>query len=143
MFKLNSLIPELSVSDIGRSLCFYLDILSFNLEYERKENKFALLSLEDAQIMIEERNGYWETGNLSYPYGRGINLQITISDVDKLYRKVKANDYPVKIEILENWYRADDKLIGQKEFLLLDPDGYLLRFAQNLGNKEYAVDTNY
>ena len=142
MFKCNSLIPELSVSDIDRSLCFYLGILSFKLEYERKENKFALLSLKDAQIMIEERNGYWETGNLSYPFGRGINLQLAISDVDELYRKVKTNDYPIKIEIQENWYRAENKLIGQKEFLLMDPDGYLLRFAQDMGEREYVVDAN-
>lgn len=42
MYKLNTLIPELSVSDINKSLYFYLNILSFKLEYERKEDKFAM-----------------------------------------------------------------------------------------------------
>lgn len=135
MFKLNSLIPELSVTNIDLSLSFYLGILSFKLEYERKENKFALLSKEDAQIMIEQRNGYWETGNLLYPFGRGINLQFIISDVEELYSKIKTNDYPVKFELQENWYRAVNKLIGLKEFLLMDPDGYLIRFAQHIGEK--------
>jgi catechol 2,3-dioxygenase-like lactoylglutathione lyase family enzyme len=139
MFKFNALIPELSVSDINKSLYFYLNILLFKLEYERKADKFALLSLEDSQIMIEEINGHWETGNLSFPFGRGINFQITVADIDKLYKNIKANDYPIKIEIMENWYRVDNKSYGQKEFLIMDPDGYLLRFAQNLGEKEYEI----
>ncbi|MFE5430816.1 hypothetical protein [Peribacillus simplex] len=48
--------------------------------------------------------------------------------------------YPIKIEIQENWYRADTKLVGQKEFLIMDPDGYLLRFVQTLGERENEGD---
>ena len=36
----------------------------------------------------------------------------------------------------ENWYSAKNKLVGLKEFLVLDPDGYLLRFAQSIGERE-------
>lgn len=131
MFKLNALIPELSVLNINKSIYFYLNILLFKLEYERKDDKFALLSLGDSQIMVEEINGHWETGDLSYPFGRGINFQITVDCIDKLYKNIKINDYPIKVEIQENWYKADNKLIGQKEFLIMDPDGYLLRFSQD------------
>jgi len=136
MFKFNALIPELSVSDINKSLHFYLGILSFKLEYERKDDKFALLSLKDSQIMIEEINGHWETGILSYPFGRGINFQIAVDNIDEIYKKIRINNYPIKMEIEENWYRANNKLIGQKEFIIMDPDGYLLRFAQDLGENE-------
>lgn len=137
--KLNALIPELTVLDISRSLNFYLNILSFKLEYERKENKFAMLSLENSQIMIEERSGNWETGKLIYPFGRGINFQIAVNNIDELYRNVKLHNYPIKIELEENWYRANNELLGQKEFLITDPDGYLLRFAQDIGEREIAM----
>ena len=50
--KFNALIPELSVSDINVSKHFYIDILGFNLEYERKQDKFVFISYGDAQIMI-------------------------------------------------------------------------------------------
>lgn len=133
--KFNKLIPELSVTDINKSLKFYIDILMFKLEYERKEDKFALLTLDDAQIMIEEVNGYWETGSLEYPFGRGVNFQIEVNNVDELYNNIKAHNYPIKIEMQENWYRVDDKLVGQKEFLIMDLDGYLLRFIQEVGEK--------
>lgn len=55
--KFNSLIPELSVSNIEKSKDFYVNILGFKVEYEREEDKFAFLSLGDAQIMVEEVNG--------------------------------------------------------------------------------------
>ncbi|MGE6613656.1 bleomycin resistance protein [Peribacillus sp. NPDC076916] len=136
MFRLNTLVPELSVSDINKSLNFYLNILLFKLEYQRPEDKFAMLSLNDCQIMIEEINGYWQTGELSYPFGRGINFQITVSDINELYKSLRKHQYPIKMEIQENWYRADTKLRGQTEFLIMDPDGYLLRFVQTLGERE-------
>lgn len=35
----------------------------------------------------------------------------------------------------ERWYRADDREVGNRQFILLDPDGYLLRFYQDLGRR--------
>ena len=140
LHKLNALIPELSVSNIERSLEFYLEILTFKIEYQRPEDKFALLSLSDCQIMIEEVNGHWDTGELSYPFGRGINFQITVNDIDPIYRNLIKHDYPIKFDIQENWYRANTIIKGQKEFLIMDPDGYLLRFVQDLGEKNIMVN---
>jgi len=37
--------------------------------YERVEDKFAFLSYGETQIMIEEINGYWNAGELQYPFG--------------------------------------------------------------------------
>lgn len=70
--------------------------------------------------------------------GRGINFQLMVKNIDDLYKCVNTHHYSIKVGIEENWYRSGSKLLGQKEFLLMDPDGYLLRFAQNLGEKEYT-----
>ena len=35
----------------------------------------------------------------------------------------------------EHWYRQGQILLGRREFLVMDPDGYLLRFAQSLGER--------
>lgn len=131
----NKLIPELSVSDFNRSLNFYTKILGFSIEYQREENKFAFLNLNDAQIMIEKENENWSTGEREYPYGRGINLQIEVDGVDILVKKLQKENYPIKVMPQENWYRQDNVLLGNKEFLIQDPDGYLLRFAQDLGER--------
>ena len=42
--KFNSLIPELTVSDIDRTRDFYVNILQFKVEYERVEDRFVFLS---------------------------------------------------------------------------------------------------
>jgi len=133
--KFNTLIPELSVSNIEKSIVFYTKVLGFKVEYERKESKFALLSLGGAQIMIEEVNNHWKTGELEYPFGRGINFQISVKDTKKIISSITKNKYPIKVKPAQNWYRQGDKLLGCEEFLIMDPDGYLLRFSKDIGNK--------
>ena len=125
--KFNSLIPELSVTDINKSKEFYLS-LGFIIKYERPENNFCFLELEENQIMIEQINDNWNTGQLEYPFGRGINISMSVSNVEELYTKVKANNITLFKELEIHTYRVDDKDYEDKEFLIQDPDGYLLRF---------------
>ena len=125
--KFNSLIPELSVSNINATLEFYKN-LGFEVKYERKEDKFYFVQLEENQIMLEEINGNWNTGKLEYPFGRGINISMTIDDIDKFYEEVKAKGFEVFKELKVSEYRVDDVVYEDKEFLIQDPDGYLLRF---------------
>ncbi len=138
--KFNKLIPELMVTNFDKSLKFYLDI-GFKVEYSRgekeEEKKFALISFEGSQIMLDElkHDDEFVTGKLEYPLGRGINFQIEILDVEKIYKILKEMNYKIHKEIEENWYRKENKLIGNKEFMVMDPDGYLLRFAEDLGEK--------
>ena len=125
--KFNSLIPELSVTNIEKSKEFYL-LLGFQIKYERKEDRFAFLELEGNQIMIEEINDHWNTGRLEYPFGRGINLSMTISNIDEYYQKLKDQKIVFFKKLMINRYQANETIYEDKEFLLQDPDGYLLRF---------------
>ena len=56
--KFNKLIPELSVTNFEKSLEFYTKILGFKIEYKRDESKFAMISFQGSQIMIEEVNNH-------------------------------------------------------------------------------------
>ncbi len=103
--KFNGLIPELSVSDINKSKDFYINILGFDLEYERVGEKFAFLSYGEAQIMIEEINGHWNTGELKYSLGRGINFQIVTDDIYKIGNSLKSNN----INFLEILWKSRSK----------------------------------
>ena len=125
--KFNSLIPELSVTDIEKSKEFYLN-LGFKVMYERKEDKFCFLYLEDNQIMIEEINDNWNVGEMKYPFGNGINISMTVSDIDSFYESIISKKIVLFRKIKTSKYRVDDIIYEDKEFLLQDPDGYLLRF---------------
>jgi predicted lactoylglutathione lyase len=125
--KFNSLIPELSVSNIKDSIKFYTEI-GFKIMYERKEDKFCFLELENNQIMIEEINDNWNTGILEYPFGRGINISMSINNIDEFYEKIVSQNIKIFKELKINKYKVDDVTYEDKEFLIQDPDGYLLRF---------------
>lgn len=128
--KFNKLIPELSVSNIHVSKKFYIEILNFKLEYERAEDKFAFLSYNGSQIMIEEVNNNWSVGKLNYPFGRGINFQIETNEIEKISERLKSNSIKIYKDIFKSEYTAGDEIFIEQELLVQDPDGYLLRFQQ-------------
>lgn len=130
------MVPELTVSDFGKSLVFYRDLLGFKVRNQRIDPDFAYLEQETVQIMIEKHHDEsWQTGDLQKPYGRGINLQIELSGIDAILDRLNEAGHPVFEDMEEEWYDTGETLSGQKQFLVQDPDGYLLRFTEFLGEK--------
>lgn len=138
----NKILPELTVFDLEKTLNFYVDILGFKIEYEREGDRFAFLSFQGSQLMVQEfstTGKKWVTGKLEKPLGRGIIFQIEVEDAEKLAEKLKSNNWPLREEITENWYRKGNELLGLKSFLVLDPDGHLLMFAEDIGIKKIKL----
>jgi catechol 2,3-dioxygenase-like lactoylglutathione lyase family enzyme len=138
------LTPELYCSDLQKSLAFYCDVLGFHILYDRPEDGFAMLERDGARIMLEqidESGRTWCTGDLDYPLGRGVNFQIKVSDVQTLYDKTVAVCGDLFLPLEDKWYRAGDKDLGNRQFIVQDPDGYLLRFFEDLGTKERETCT--
>lgn len=125
--QFNSLIPELSVTNIEQSKDFYTK-LGFKIIYERKEDKFCFIQLENNQIMLEQQNENWNVGEMEYPFGRGINISMSISNIEEFYYQTIKNGFKIFLELETHSYKVDDIVYDDKEFLIQDPDGYLLRF---------------
>ena len=66
---------------------------------------------------------------------RGMHFQIEVADLDGLYAAFKKDKYPIFFEMEEKWYRMEGVELGNRQFLVQDPDGYLLRFFQDLGKR--------
>jgi catechol 2,3-dioxygenase-like lactoylglutathione lyase family enzyme len=136
------LTPELCCTNINRSLTFYVDVLGFTIQYQRPEDGFAMLERQGSRLMLDQLYGIdgtgrsWLAGPLETPYGRGINLQMQTDNVDALYEKVKESRAPVFLPMEEKWYRRGDIYLGNRQFIVQDPDGYLLRFFQDLGERK-------
>ena len=124
-----AVIPEFVVSDIEKSRHFYCDLLGFSVEYERPEEKFLFLSLEDCQLMLEEGSAE-ELAQLTYPFGRGVNISFGIADVPQLHQKLLEADYPIHRPLTKREFRVSEQYIYPHEFAVLDPDGYFLRFSE-------------
>ena len=131
------LIPEFKVTDFEKSLDFYTRLAEFKIHYDRPEEKFAMLERDEAMLMIElmETQDRWAIGERKYPLGQGINFQFEVKNVDDLYSNFKNANYPIFFEMEEKWYRMGDVEGRSRQFLVQDPDGYLLRFFQDLGSR--------
>ena len=134
--KFNCLIPEFSVFDLEKSKDFYVNILGFEVKYSRKG--FLMIAKGRCQIMLQQldfplsKNTWNVTDKLKYPLGQGINFQIIVKNIKTLYKRLKKNNYPIFVEPKENVYMENNIAWHVLEFLVQDPDGYLLRFQQDL-----------
>jgi catechol 2,3-dioxygenase-like lactoylglutathione lyase family enzyme len=140
------LTPELYCKDIKVSLHFYTQILGFKIQYQREEAGFAMLERQGACIMLDQivRGSVrtWVVAPLEAPFGRGINLQIETDRVDELYEGVQKHGAQIFLPMEEKWYRCDDIYLGNRQFIVQDPDGYLLRFFQDLGSRHDLIHPN-
>lgn len=135
--EFNKLIPEFTVSNFQKSLHFYTEILCFTVDYTRDNPNFAFLSLNGSQIMIqqEEAKDKWSVGKMEYPYGRGINFQIDIKNIQQICDSLKNNNYPIFKKIEDHYYKENNTTHHERELLVQDPDGYLLRFSEYVEDK--------
>ena len=136
--KSNSLVPELSISDFMKTVEFYTKILGFKVEYQRVNEGFAYLSLGEAQIMVDQigKTRTWKTGEFDHPLGRGVNYQIKVDEIGSMLLRIRQNNIRLFMEPEDKWYRKDDYEVGNRQFLIQDPDGYLLRFFEDLGDRK-------
>jgi catechol 2,3-dioxygenase-like lactoylglutathione lyase family enzyme len=138
MLERNTLVPELMVSDLQASLAFWVACLGFKIAYQRAEDGFAYLDLNGAQVMLEQVDpsaGQWLTAALSKPFGRGINLQIDVVAVAPILNNLEQAGFGLFRACKDTWYRADSVEVGQREFIVQDPDGYLVRLVERLGER--------
>jgi catechol 2,3-dioxygenase-like lactoylglutathione lyase family enzyme len=135
-----ALVPELLVGDLAASLAFWRDLCGFAVLYDRPAEGFAYIARGGAHLMLEQagiiRN--WVTGPLERPLGRGINFQIGVEDADVVAEALAAAGVALFLEPETTWYRIDAEEAGVRQFLVQDPDGYLMRFQSSIGRRPVA-----
>ena len=138
-----SLIPELLVSNTQTSLEFYCGLCGFQVDYERPDEGFACISLGVACLMLEQRGvgRNWVTGPLEPPLGRGVNFQISVPRLHPILTALSEEPHALFMSPETKWYRIDDHTeAGVEQFLVADPDGYLIRFQAPIGHRTVPGD---
>ena len=133
-----ALYPEFIVDNLDRSSHFYVEIIGFSIEFNRPEERFQYLSFGSAHIMLLEdnENQHSRTGPMEYPRGQGVNFSIVAPDVSHIAEMLKTHNYPLRIPIRDQWHMQNQIENGEKQLWVMDPDGYLLRFIQDLGTRK-------
>lgn len=122
----NPLIPELVVADLSRSLAFYRDALGFREVFSRSQEGFHFLERDGAQIMlVAAGEGRWLSHGES-PMGNGMNLAIVLSGFPEGWMESLRPHWFVAP--FEHEYEIGDGRVRVEQFVVRDPDGYLLRF---------------
>lgn len=132
----NKLVPELVVADYRRSKDFYQNLFGFTLRFERAEDNFGYFDLAGAQVMLLQAPGD-ELYALQRPgpMGKGLHFQVEVEAIAGILERLQAANIELHVPVTEAWYRADAIEHGQREFFVSDPDGYLFRFFEYIGER--------
>ena len=130
-------VPELLVADLDHSLRFWCDLCGFQVAFDRPEDRFAYLDLDGAQIMLEQRGRgrNWITAPLQAPLGRGLNFQISVASIQPILAALQDAGWALFMPPERKWYRTGSFDTGVEQFLVQDPDGYLIRFSTPIGKR--------
>jgi catechol 2,3-dioxygenase-like lactoylglutathione lyase family enzyme len=133
--------PELHVNDLTKSRAFWEGIVGFTLAYEREAERFVYLEHSGgAQLMLCQRHAdkKWETGPMEYPLGQGVMFQLEVDTLAPVLDAIEVQNYPIYRPVREVWRKIGDRMGGQREVFLLDPDGYLIMIEESLGERPLA-----
>ena len=133
---------ELHVPDFEKVKEFY-GKLGFEIVWERKpEGKKGYLVIKRGKSVLCFWPGNEEVWNQEYFYqfpkdtkrGYGVEVVILVEDIEALYKKVKEF-----VEVVEE---LKTKPWGLKDFRIIDPFGYYLRFSEpyDVLDKKNAVE---
>jgi catechol 2,3-dioxygenase-like lactoylglutathione lyase family enzyme len=113
--------PFMNVEDLDRAVAFFTDILGFETRF--RAANYAYVHRETAGFRILEQTG----ADGAPPGNRRFAYYIDVRDVDQLYAELKP-----KLDTLPTGdvYGPVDQSYGQRELLVLAPDGNVLAFGQ-------------
>lgn len=110
------LVLEISCRNILRSTAFYRTL---GFELERAEEHFVELSWDGRLLFLDEQPDFVP---FLIPAG---NLRIMVPNVDAVWDRCLELELPVYAPIENRYY-------GLRDFSILDPDGFGIRFATAL-----------
>ncbi len=64
-----------------------------------------------------------------------MNLSIDVDDVEKVHAAVTRAGHELFLHLEEGWYDRREDAIGVRQFVVQDPDGYLMRLTQDIGTR--------
>lgn len=113
--------PFMHVDSLDRAVSFFTDILGFETRFRATD--YAYVHREAAGFRILEQKG----ADGAPPGNRRFAYYIDVRDVDRLHAELRP-----KLDTLPNGdvYGPVDQSYGQRELLVLAPDGNLLVFGQ-------------
>jgi uncharacterized glyoxalase superfamily protein PhnB len=126
-YVLNKLTPNLIVSDVARSVAFYRDVLGFSVQQTVPEAApfvFAIVTSGSVEIFLNALDAalqeYPAFGGR--PIGGTLTLFVEVEGIRRAHDAI-ASKVTMVMPLEEKWY-------GMTEFAFVDPDGYVITYAE-------------
>jgi uncharacterized glyoxalase superfamily protein PhnB len=125
--ELTKLTPNLVVSNVERSAAFYRDVLGFTMQMtvpDAAPYAFAMMTSGSIEVFLNAAEAAYE----EYPsfknlaIGGTLTLFMEVTEIEAAYARL-APLVKVVMPFEKKWY-------GMTEFAFLDPDGYIITYAQ-------------
>ncbi len=127
--KHTKLTPNLIVADVSRSVAFYCDVLGFERGMSvPDEPPFVFASVTHGGIEIffnQQKAAAEDLAVFAGPIGGSLTLFIETDDLNAVYERAKKAGAPIAMEPKDQFY-------GMREFILRDPDGWMVQFAMRI-----------
>ena len=124
---LTKLTPNLIVSDVERSMAFYRDVLGFTAQMtvpDASPYVFAIMTSGSIEVFLNAPEAAYAEypAFKNQPIGGTLTLFIEVTEIEAAYARL-APLVKVVMPFEKKWY-------GMTEFAFLDPDGYIITFAE-------------
>jgi catechol 2,3-dioxygenase-like lactoylglutathione lyase family enzyme len=129
--KLAPVAPEFFVRNVDASIAFYIDVLGFTLVRSEPDGDgprtFAVVARGDAEFLLahEAFLGSANRAALPYPRASGVDIRLMVDDVDAVFARVAGAGARIVLPLKDQEY-------GLRDFIVADPDGFRIRFAQRI-----------
>jgi len=124
---LESISPNLIVDNVNASVDFYTKLLGFKLVASVPETGdfgWAMVQRDAVTIMFQSLKSMNEdVPSLTFQKGRTATFFIKLKGIDEIYASVKGK-VKIPMDMRTTFY-------GMKEFVVEDPDGYYMMFAED------------
>ena len=124
--SLGEAVPVFVVSDIATTMAWYVARLGFSARAvpESQPHSFCILTRDGVTIFLQQLDGYEKPDLYDLREGGVWNAYLQTDDVRGLFETLSG--FP-DVRVLEDLAHQD---YGQTEFVVRDPNGYVLVFAQ-------------
>jgi uncharacterized glyoxalase superfamily protein PhnB len=131
MPQFKKLTPNLLVASVERSLAFYVETLGFARGMTVPDASpfvFAAVTSGDVEIFFNDAAAAVKEypAFAGKPIGATGTMFIELEGVDALHERIKSS-VTITMPLVTQFY-------GMREFAILDPDGYVITFAERVAS---------
>lgn len=121
-----TLVPELQVSDLDRSVETYQRLFGFELEQSDPPRR-AVMRISGAPVVLVQAESRPDAD--SAVLGQGVTLNIRVEDPKRLYEGLREERYPMAVPMEISEYVRGDERVLRTGFAVQDADGHVLAFS--------------